>query len=129
MYGLGDDSSAIINTNLTQLFNELHASALSIAQLKAAGDTADLATMQAHFNAVKQQYLTLAAKADAPTYWQGLLGRVGDVQNAISGVTDAAITGLTATGYLLPVGLFLLAFVVLRSNGIIGKGKGAHSWR
>ena len=122
MYGLGD---TIINTNLTQLFQELHATALAIAQARANNDAADLATLQDHFNAVRAQYLALSAQADQPTYWQGLLARVGDIQAAVGGVADATITGLKATGYLLPVGLGLLAFVLLRQYGILGRPRRA----
>ena len=107
---LGD---TVTNTNLDALFQELHNTALAIGQAKAANDTADLAALQDHFNAVKAQYLSLSQQADQPTYWQGLLGRIGDLQQTASDIGTAAVTGIEATGYTLPLIVGAVALIYL----------------
>lgn len=113
---LGD---TITNTNLDQLYQELHATAVALSQAKARGDTVDAQALQQHFDAVKAQYLAVAKQSDAPTYWEGVLARIGDVQQAVSEVGSAAVTGLKTTGYLLP--LVLAGVAVLYFGPVLSR--------
>lgn len=116
MYTARWGSFGDVTTDPAALFQELHATALAIAQARARGDTVDLAALQQHFDAVRAAFLAAGQAADAPTYWQGVAARIGDAQDAVAAVVQgaadvaqAAKAGLQATGYLLPVGLGLLA--------------------